>query len=316
MARRAKSGNGDGDAGRRVKPVLTSASMRLGGHLKKIRKEAGLSQALFGRRIGCSQSKINKLEDGTSGLKDEDLATIVAEFGVSAELHEELKALQGEDREGRARPGQRAMLTVARAGESIPEHFRRFTELEHRAETEQAWYAEGIPGILQSEQYMIAQFTAGGITEQALAEYVRDRNQRKDLLLSEDSTRFQILLGEAAFHRVPGGYQPAVLLDQLEHLITLMDTDNRLMLNIVPFSAALPHVPSDFTIMTFNDGSPPFIYLEHPGGSVQLEDVKRETLDRFVVAWLDLHNAAYTPVQSREFFVNRREEVRSDMGLS
>ena len=60
--------------------------MRLGGEIKRLRGEAGMSQGQLGEALGgLSKSYVSQLERGQTGMSVETLCAVCAVFGVSCE---------------------------------------------------------------------------------------------------------------------------------------------------------------------------------------------------------------------------------------
>ncbi len=59
---------------------------RLGREISKLRKAAGLSQTDLGKRIGCDQTYISKIERGSQHISINVLCNIAAELGASVEI--------------------------------------------------------------------------------------------------------------------------------------------------------------------------------------------------------------------------------------
>ena len=60
--------------------------MRLGGEIKRLRGEAGMSQSQLGEALGgLSKSYVSQLERGQTGMSVETLCALRAVFGVSCD---------------------------------------------------------------------------------------------------------------------------------------------------------------------------------------------------------------------------------------
>ena len=55
----------------------------MNARIKAVRESAGLSQALFGNRIGITRSSVSKLESGENNPSEQTIRLICREFGVS-----------------------------------------------------------------------------------------------------------------------------------------------------------------------------------------------------------------------------------------
>ncbi|WP_424184231.1 Scr1 family TA system antitoxin-like transcriptional regulator [Actinokineospora sp. G85] len=87
--------------------------------------------------------------------------------------------------------------------------------------------SERIPGPLRSEYYRLKL----GAPEVPIPE------------------RYQAVLSESALLRMPGGRNPALQVDQIDHLARLNHVDERVEVQVLPFDAAVVAMPGDFETM-------------------------------------------------------------------
>jgi transcriptional regulator with XRE-family HTH domain len=294
-----------------VAETITSVRKQVGILITRVRKDASLTQQDLAKALSCSQAKVNKLEKGKSQLKQDDLRAILTACHVAPEAEAELRELVSNDRQGRMPRGQRALRTPAGPLDLVPQYFREFTELEPTAHTLRAWHGERVPGFLQSEPYMINQFRSTNRSTQTVTQLMITRNRRKRVLDLEHPPRHQILLGEGAFRRVPGGHDLLILRDQLEYLVRLLDRYPQLSIHMVLFDARLAYVPNDFTIMDFVDGTTNFVYFEYPGGGQHLED--RAVYDACFQQWDELRGAALQRLETRNWFADLAADCRRQL---
>ncbi|QWF81278.1 helix-turn-helix domain-containing protein [Amycolatopsis sp. CA-230715] len=280
--------------------TVTSRRKQLGNELRHARAAAGMTQQQVADVLGCTQGKVNKIESGSVGVKLGDVRAMLDAFGVNGEESETLLEL------ARAAAGQRGHWSGYRA--VVPHWFRTFTDLEPAAAEIMTWHGERIPGPLQSEHYMLKQFTEAGATD--VTSLVRNRLDRKAVFDQQQPPYYRFILSEAALRRAPGGGAPAVMLDQVEHLLEL-DKRARVYVHILPFDARLAAVPNDFTIMRFADRTRDFVYIEHSAGGHYLDEPKDFQL--FVDSWDRLRGAALERQDSREFLAALADDYRKKM---
>lgn len=280
--------------------TVTSRRKQLGNELRHARIDLGLTQQDVATVLECTQGKINKIESGTVAVKLADLRTLLNTFGISDDEAETLLNL------ARATTGQRGHWSGYRS--VVPHWFRTFTDMELTALEIMTWHGERIPGPLQSEHYMLKQFTESGAMD--VTSLVRNRVERKAVFDQARPPYYRFILSEAALRRTPGGYAPAVMLDQMEHLLEL-ERRERVYFHVLPFDARLPSVPNDFSIMRLPDNTRDFVYTEHPAGGNYLEDPKDFQL--FVDAWDRLRGAALERQETRQFCSALAEQYRIEM---
>lgn len=280
--------------------TATSLRIRLGNEIRGARLAAGMTQVEVADLLGCKQGKINKIEDGTVGVKQADLEIMLDAFRVgsaTAELMRELAAssdLRGEW------SGYRS---------AVPPWFRTFTSLEQAASEIFGWYGERIHGALQSEHYMLTQFKVAGNTN--VTELVRNRRDRRRVFELRPPPSHRFIMGEGAFHRMPGGPNPGVALDQVQHLIQLAENHPDVSIHVLPFDAKLPYVPNDFTIMRFTDGTPNCVFVEHVAGAVKIENESQ--FKQFVEAWDQLRGPALEKTQTLEYLRGLEEQFKDEL---
>jgi transcriptional regulator with XRE-family HTH domain len=283
-----------------VSSTVTSRRRQLGNEIRRARVAAGLTQQDVADLLGCGQAKINKIETGTVSVKLSDLKQMLDAFGVArtdAEMMTELARVSG----------QRGQWAGHRS--AVPHWFRTFTDLEPAASEILSWHGERIPGPLQSEHYMLKQFSEARATD--VTSLVRNRLERKQIFQLKRPPYYRFIIGEAAFRRMPGGPNPSVALDQVEHLLDLEKSYPRAFIHILPFDTRLSFVPNDFTIMRFSDVTKDFVFIEHAAGGIYIED--EADFELFVDAWDRLRGAALERNETAEFLEGLAQDLRQQV---
>lgn len=282
--------------------TVTSRRRQLGNEIRRARLAAGMTQQEVAALLECGQGKINKIEAGAVAVKLSDLKQMLDAFGATKAQVDMMTEL------ARA-SGQRGQWSGYRS--AVPHWFRTFTDLEPAASEILSWHGERIPGPLQSEHYMLTQFSEARATE--VTSLVRNRLERKQVFELKRPPYYRFILGEAAFRRMPGGPNPAVALDQVEHLLSLEKSYARTFIHVLPFDARLSFVPNDFTIMRFSDATKDFVFVEHAAGGIYIDD--EADFELFVDAWDRLRGAALERAETAEFLEKLAQEFRSQMRL-
>jgi hypothetical protein len=156
---------------------------------------------------------------------------------------------------------------------------------------------------------MLKQFTEAGATD--VTSLVRNRLDRKAVFDQLQPPYYRFIISEGALRRAPGGVAPAVMLDQVEHLLALDTRRPRVYVHVLPFGAKLASVPNDFTIMRFPDRTRDFVYIEHSAGGLYLDDAKDFQL--FVDSWDRLRGAALERAETRVFLQMLADSYRREM---
>lgn len=285
-------------------PSGREAGRQLGRELRKLREDAGLTQSDIAEQLGCGQAKINKLENSLSRVSGDDLEKLLKIYSVSADHAKNLRDL--------------AMNQPPRRSVGSPPMWPAYEELTDRELDARAifsWHSEGIPVPLCSEPYMLQRMNNHPMAPGCVTELLRRREARAKVLSDEAEVDYQVVLSESALRRMPGGYQPEVVIEQMEHMIALVENGRRLRLHILPFDAPLDFVDSAFVLVRF----PPeadekdFVYLEYVSGARNIR--KASEVVSFEIHWRRLRDAALSPADSVEFMGSIADRARSDPGI-
>jgi transcriptional regulator with XRE-family HTH domain len=269
------------------KPIgPTIPRWQLGEQLARLRDDAAVSQAQIADRLGCSVSKIQKIEAGDVGIVRAELMVMLDSYGVppDARMREDLLELQslGKQRGWWSKFGP------------MPTPFATFLGLESAATTIRVFEPLMVYGLLQTPEYarVIAQ-TCGAGEPDDVDRQVRIRLERQRRVLNEDPPRISVILDEAVLHRETGG--PRVMAAQLQSLLELPP---HISLRIVPFaSGGYPGVLGSLTIFEFPKRMhSPVAYVETQAGNLYME--KEDELRRCNVTFGQLASATLSPDDS------------------
>ena len=259
-----------------------------------------MTQQEVAELLNCGQGKINKIEAGAVSVKQSDLKQMLDAFGASKTEVEMMTELARSS----VQRGQWAGYRSA-----VPHWFRTFTDLEPAASEILSWHGERIPGPLQSEHYMLKQFSEARATD--VTALVRNRLERRQVFDLKRPPFYRFILGEAAFRRMPGGPNASVALDQAQHLLDLEQRYQRTFVHVLPFDTKLSFVPNDFTIMRFSDATKDFVFIEHAAGGTYIDD--EGDFELFVDAWDRLRGAALERGETAEFLEKMIQELRTQI---
>ncbi|MEC3978060.1 helix-turn-helix domain-containing protein [Amycolatopsis sp. H20-H5] len=239
-----------------LQPSVATQRKRLGMLVRQARKDMGITQVALGGMIGCRQSKINKIEGGQCGLKPSDLESIVASLDIDPVTAAQMRVLNIRDTPQRVRSDGRV---------ATPPWFVPILDEEREVTEMFSWTGERIPGLLQSEYYMLAQFQAAGAAD--VATPIVERISRQQIFDSNSDGRYEFLISEAALNRMMESLIGAIALDQLYYMLDLMKDHPSVRVRMVPYGAAA-YVDPDYTILRFADHNRDFAYMESISGLV------------------------------------------------
>ncbi|ADU11059.1 hypothetical protein ML5_5598 [Micromonospora sp. L5] len=278
----------------------TVLRMLLGGQLRRLRENAGVSRETAGWEIRSSESKISRMELGRVGFKERDVADLLTLYGVTAP--EDRDALLKLARDANS-PGW-----WHRYGDVLPAWFQSYLGLEAAAALIRTYEVQFVPGLLQTAAYAREVILLGHRSASAaeLDRRVELRMQRKELLRRPNPPQLWAVLDEAVLRRPIGG--AAVMREQMDALIEATSGPH-VRLQIVPFAAGGHAAASGaFSILRFGDADlPDIVYIEQLTSAIYLD--KRDDLDFYAEAMERLCVEAAPPERTPELLARMRDEL-------
>lgn len=260
---------------------------RLGEELEKFRKRAGktFDDALVA--LGCSESKVRKIEAGDVGMNRGELILLFGLYGIDdPDVREQLLELQklGKQRSWWSQYG------------SVPAQFGTFLSFESAATAIRIYEPLMVNGLLQTEAYAqaLSEAVDVGMSADDVQRQVRIRLARQERTLSgDDAPKIWTILDEGALDRPIGGVD--VMKDQLTHLLTMA---KRVNLQVLPRShGSHAGLRGGFILFGFDeDIHSPVVYIEGQAGNLYLE--KEADLKRCGAAYEQLSAAALSTKES------------------
>ncbi|GAB2730665.1 helix-turn-helix domain-containing protein [Streptomyces bullii] len=268
---------------------------KLGAELRALRTSAGLTSGEAARLVGWHQSKVSRIETGTSGVKPADVRLLLDAYGVSdSQLRELLMMLAGSDDTGGRHHWWHAYRGV------LPPTYRDFISLESQASAMRTLETTVVPGLLQTPEYARAVTRAAveGLSEERLDTLVEVRLARQDVLRADRPLVLNAVLDEAVLRREVGG--PGVMARQLTRLVEAARLP-QVRLQVLPFAAgAHIGVTGPFVIFSFSNTSDlDVVVLDHLTSSLYLE--RKEDLQAYTEAFNALQIHALSPEESLDF---------------
>jgi transcriptional regulator with XRE-family HTH domain len=277
------------------RPSPTIRRRRLGAELRRHREAAGVKIDFVAERLGCSPSKVSRIETGHTGAAPRDVHDMLDIYGVPDSVKAELVQIAREAKQKGWWHPYSTILTSAYVG------------LEAAARSIRTYEQQVVPGLLQSEAYAIAMIRAArlGDTAEEIEQRVHVRMARQSLLTQDDPIDLRVVLDEAVLSRPVGG--DAVMRDQLMRLIEAARKPN-VTIQILPFAAG-QHAGMDgtFAILEFEeDEDADVVFAENATGGLFLE--KAEELRKYDSVFETIRATALDPEESIEMIEMLIEE--------
>jgi transcriptional regulator with XRE-family HTH domain len=210
-----------------------------GREVRRARLAAGLTLVEFGRLAGYHHAQVSRIERGVRP------ATL-----KFAQMCDKVFPERGGWFEDFYRQSRKWPVT--------PPWFRNWIEHEQRAISLKVWQPSQLSGLLQTEDYALAQLrTYPGATDEQIAERLAARIARQAILTREDpaAPMAWFLVDEAALHRCTGTAE--VMAGQLDHLVTVAAFPN-VTVQVVP-NVAHAALTGGFAIAEKADGAAAYL---------------------------------------------------------
>ncbi len=275
----------------------TALRIAVGGQLRKLREECGITREAAGDHIRGSHAKISRLELGRTGFKERDIRDLLTLYKVNDPEQREMfldlvrKANQ---------PGW-----WHRYSDLLPPWFETYLGLEHASKAIRSFEGQLVPGLLQTDDYARA-VVALGHENSETARRVELRRKRQEILERRGAPTLWAVIDEAVLHRPIGGTE--VLRAQIEHLLGMASRPN-VTIQVLPYAAG-GHAAagSSFTMLRFAEPElPDIVYIEQLTSALYLDrqqdlELYRQVMDRLSVQ-------AEPPERSRKML----EEVAAEL---
>jgi transcriptional regulator with XRE-family HTH domain len=216
----------------------------LGGHLRRLREDAGMTTERAAASIRGSHSKISRMEHGRVGFKERDIADLLTLYGVGP--GDEREALLGLAREASTPGWWQGYADI------LPHWVEPYFGLEAAAVYIREYELQFVPGLLQIEEYARAVIRLGNLpSEDEVLRRAQARISRQEILNRDTPPKLWAVLDEGALRRVIGGRD--IMKAQLRHLIEMCDHP-AVTLQILPFSAGAHRaMGGPFTILRYTE---------------------------------------------------------------
>jgi transcriptional regulator with XRE-family HTH domain len=282
----------------------------LAGLIKQARLDAHtgsgrrMTQQDMGRLIGYSQGNINKIESGLIKIEPDTVERIIRCLGVPDDIATRMRKLARWNAVGVPFSRQRAL---------VPEYARKYIDYEPDAVEILSWHELRLPGPLQSEHFMLRQFTTA--TSVDVAPLIRNRLSRREVFLRPELRRYGCVIAEEALHRARWAFGSGAVCDEIDYLLAINDpgrariADQRTCVQLLPTTTGILHLHGDFSILRLPDPKDSLVYVEHVAGAHYLKAARQ--LTRAGQAWDEVHTAALDRQHTNEFLRQLRARFAS-----
>lgn len=249
----------------------TFVRRQLGARLRKLRNEAGKSQADVAAASIVSEVTLWRIEAGVTSVKWPMVKSLCELYGTDMETAHALVDLA---------KASKGTGWFERHGDVVPQRLGIYLGAEQAASKISAYEAEVIFGTLQTADYAAALFRGEHPRDSAeridqLVEVRMERQQRFWTARSNDA-RLAVVLNEAALAREVGSR--ATMSAQVDHLRAL-DGERGLEIRVLPWSAgAHPAIYGGCTVLEFpHPEDPTVVYVNNYTGGQYLEEARDVT---------------------------------------
>lgn len=270
--------------------------------LRRLREAAGFTREQVAERLRCVVSHISHLETTRNLPKAPELEVLLNFYGVAERTAAFLDLVDA------ARRGRDWWLPFKGAA---PEWFDLYLSMESSAAQIDSYDSMVVPGLFQTPAYAKAVIRAGEpeLADAELARRIDLRMARQDVLTRQpDPPTVWSVLDESVLYRPAG--QPQVLVEQLEHLVKLLDLP-MVTIQVLPLKVGVhAGIDGTFMILMFPpelEGDPGIAYTEARAKATYYEDPAEIMIYRNTLRRVQVH--ARNPQETRTVLVQRIEEL-------
>lgn len=211
---------------------LEAARREFGKELRALRHRAGLTGSQIAVRLGWSQPKVSKIENGKTMPTVADVRAFAEAAGASRQEQADLVARFEEL--ATEVTGWRVLLRSGIVGSQ-----QRVAEVDERTTISWQLTAAGVPGLLQTAGYARSVLGKGPDPSVDVAAGVAARLDRQQVLYSPDK-EFHFVLMEDLLRRLVA--DPQVMTVQMDR-ISQVSTLSNVHVSVVPLGCRLPFPP-------------------------------------------------------------------------
>ncbi|MQY34992.1 hypothetical protein SRB17_29640 [Streptomyces sp. RB17] len=276
----------------------TARQMRLAVELRKLREAAGLSSREAAALLGVNSVQISQIEAGTSGVSEQRLRRMAANYACT---------------EGRFIDGLAAIAADRTQGwweeyrGRLPTPFMDLPELEHHAHFR--WDVEflHVPGLLQTADYARSLFSYVNpeFPQSDVELWVDHRMTRRVIIERADPVPYEAVIHEGALRIRVGDRSTAR--SQLARVLELSEADH-VTVRVIPFD--LDDFGGAGSAMVYAGGPVPkldTVVRDGPNGPVFID--AEAQLNRYRTLFRRVEAVSLDPDRSRDFIHRLSKEL-------
>ncbi|MEV5842847.1 helix-turn-helix transcriptional regulator [Streptomyces sp. NPDC051985] len=265
----------------------------MGVELRRLREAAGLTAIEAAALLGANRAQMSHIESGLAGVSEERLRRLASHYACMDEEFVAALVAMANDRTKGWWEEYRGLL---------PTSFLDLSELDHHSSFRREVAILYVPGLLQTEDYARAVFSARlpEITLDELELRVRHRLRRQQLAIPYD-----LVIHESAL-RIRVGDRSACRA-QLKRLVEVSEADH-ITLRVIPFD--LDGFATASSTMTYVGGSVAkldTVVRDAPHGSLFIDSEAQ--LDVYRTRFRSVEAVSLEPERSRDFIHNLAKEL-------
>ena len=265
--------------------------LRLGTEVRALRAEAGLTADQLGKRIGRSRADISRLENGHV-VDQADVISILDVLGVDGDRWTQVVTIARE-------AGEKGWWESYK---TMGDRQALYANLEAGATAIREYKQTFLPGLLQIPEFVQARIDADATLEPMTATTVdgvlAGNSGRQRMLRRPGGPTYEVVIDEVVVRRLSA--PPEVVKRQLHHLVTIVNSDSRATLRVLPVDAVVEDftVPRcTFSVYTYPDpGDPDVVAIDTVTSDLILTDPDQVT--PYEKLYERLRDAALPPADS------------------
>jgi transcriptional regulator with XRE-family HTH domain len=276
---------------------------RLAAELRRLRDLSGRTGDQVADELGWSPSKVSRYETARTGLKPGDVRKLLDLYQVDEPHREELLALAREA----ARKGWWEAYS-----DTLPEEYAALIGMEAEASSSRQWMVEGVPGLLQTEDYA-REVNSGyqgvaAIPPAQMERRLEARLARQQVLDRDPPFELSVVLDESVLLRQLAS--APVMRAQLEWLVETAQRSN-VTLRIRRLGRRYSIMTGSFSLLRFGQARettmPDVVYSEHLRSNLYFEDVTDTYL--YSLAFTRLAEESLQPSESLALISKTAQQV-------